>query len=140
MAWLSSGCSVFYPKPALAADNLKNAMLFTRLHLRTTPQTTQAVLDSAPQLRNTFLLGHLNNVLIFDTDHEQHVAHVNAVLDMLRGKDIKADIELCAFHKPSWTEAGFYIDPIGKDGQQAFLVTLREHLAPDALAAIDREL
>jgi hypothetical protein len=59
---------------------------------------------------------------------------------MLMGKDMNADIELCAFNKPSWTAAGFYIDPLGKDGQQAFMIVLREHFAPETLAAIDRKL
>lgn len=136
----SSVASVFYPDSASAADNLKNATLFTRIHIRATPQDAQDALNSAPQLRNTFLLGHLSDVLIFDNDKEQHITHVSAVLEMLRGKDMKADIELCAFDKPSWTEAGFHIDPVGKDGQQAFMIVLREHLAPDTLAAIDRKL
>src|ERR1700712_2921909 len=91
----SEVASVFYPDPASAADNLKNATLFTRIHIRATPQAARDALNSAPQLRNTFVLGYLSDVLIFDNDKEQHTTHVRAVLEMLRGKDMKADIELC---------------------------------------------
>ncbi|TEY87349.1 hypothetical protein BOTCAL_0003g00290 [Botryotinia calthae] len=142
----NSGASVFYPSLPSAAENLKNATLFTRLHIRATPQVAQQAIDSTPTLRNTFLLVHLNDVLIFDTEKEAHIVHVSAVLKMLEEKGMKADINLCAFDKPDWTSAGFYIDPIGNEnenragGKQAFMIVLREHLTEEALAAIDRKL
>lgn len=52
---------------------------------------------------------------------------------MLRDNDLKADIRHCSFDKPSWAEAGFHINPIMAAGKVAFMVVLREHLAPDAL-------
>lgn len=143
----NSGASVFYPSPPSAAENLKNASLFTRLHIRATPQVAQQAINSTPTLRNTFLLGHLNDVLIFDTEKGAHITHVKAVLKMLEEKGMTADINLCAFDKPDWTSAGFHIDPIGNEnenkggrGKQAFMVVLREHLTEEALAAIDRKL
>jgi hypothetical protein len=78
--------------------------------------------------------------LIFDNNKEDHEAHVKEVLEMLRSKNMKADLPLCAFDKPSWAEAGFHIDPVGTDDQGAFMVVLREHLALDAIAAVDRAL
>ena len=59
---------------------------------------------------------------------------------MLRDKDMKANIRLCVFNKPNQTEAGFYIDLVNKDGQQAFMIILKKHLAPDVLKAINRKL
>jgi hypothetical protein len=135
----SSRATIFYPTPGAAAENLQNATLFTRIYIRTTPQVVADALEKSPHLTNTFLLGHYNNVLVFDRVQEEHTTHVRAVLQMLRDKGLKADIDHCAFDKPSWAGAGFYIDPIKAAGKVAFMVVLREHLAPDALAEVDRE-
>jgi hypothetical protein len=135
----SSGATIFYPIPEAAAENLQTATLFTRIYIRTTPQVVADALKKSPHLTNTFLLGHYNNVLVFDRVKEEHMTHVRAVLQMLRDKDLKADIDHCAFDKPSCAEAGFYIDPIRTAGKVAFMVVLKEHLAPGALAVIDQE-
>ncbi|KAL9022954.1 MAG: hypothetical protein Q9196_007452 [Gyalolechia fulgens] len=79
-----TGVSVFYPDPVQAAINLKNATIFTRINIIATPQTVRAALESTSVLQNTFCLGHLNNVLIFDGDTQEHTLHVRAVLQMLR--------------------------------------------------------
>ncbi|KAL9576151.1 MAG: hypothetical protein Q9212_007341 [Teloschistes hypoglaucus] len=125
----NTGVSVFYPSPASAGTNLKNATLFTRINIIASPEVTKAALESTPTLQNTFCLGHLNNVLIFDNDGEEHTSHVSAVLEMLVARDLKAYIHGCAFDKASWTDAGFQFDNAGRE---AFMVVLREHLAPDA--------
>ncbi|KAL8692041.1 MAG: hypothetical protein Q9218_002850 [Villophora microphyllina] len=96
-----SGVSVFYPHVAQAATNLKNATLFTRINVIASPETVKTALESTPTLLNTFCLGHLNNVLVFDSDREQHVPHVCTLLNMMRDKGLKADIDLCAFDKPN---------------------------------------
>ncbi|KAI4157935.1 MAG: hypothetical protein L6R39_000567 [Caloplaca ligustica] len=131
----NSGVSVFFPTPVQAATNLQNATLFTRLNARATPQAVKAALESTPTLRNTFCLGHLNNVLIFGSNGEDHCTHVRAVLQMMRDKGMTADIHKCAFTKPKWDDAGFHIERVRGDGE-AFMVVLREHLAPDALAGL----
>jgi hypothetical protein len=46
---------------------------------------------------------------------------------MLSAKDMKTDLKCCAFIKPSSSEAGFHIEPIG-ESQQAFMVVLREDM------------
>jgi hypothetical protein len=74
----SSVASIFYSKSASAADNLKNATLFTRIHIRATPQAAQDALNSAPQLRNTFLFVNLSDILVFEKDKEQHETNVAA--------------------------------------------------------------
>lgn len=132
--------SVFAPASAAAADNLRNAARYTRIHIIATPEVARDALNSTPRLKNTFLLGHLSDVLVFDKNEEEHTAHVSAVLEMLRGKGLKADINHCSFDKKNWMEAGFHIEPIGGDGRHAFMVVLREHLAPDALRSIGRSL
>ena len=40
---------------------------------------------------------------------------------------MKTDLKCCAFIKPSSSEAGFHIEPIG-ESQQAFMVVLREDM------------
>lgn len=130
--------SVFYPHHRSAADSLKSANLFTRVHIRATPEAAKIAVESTPQLRNTFCLLHHNDVLVFDKAKEDHITHTRAVLQMLRDKNMKADIDRCAFDKETWGEAGFHIDPLS-DGE-AFMIILREHLADDALASIDRTL
>ncbi|KAL8769236.1 MAG: hypothetical protein Q9209_004737 [Squamulea sp. 1 TL-2023] len=129
----NSGVSVFYPSPVRAATNLTNATIFTRINIIADPQVVQAALESTPALQNTFCLGHLNNILVFDGDKDNHTSHVRTVLQMLTDKSLKADIHGCAFNKDSWVEAGFHIEPVGGNGQKAFMVVLREHCAPGAL-------
>ena len=84
-------------------------------------------------ISSTFCLGHYNDILIFDIKKELHEAHVKSVLQMLEDNGLKADIKRCAFDKPGWAEAGFHIQPVSQQhGKQAFMVLLREHLAPEA--------
>jgi hypothetical protein len=45
---------------------------------------------------------------------------------------MKASLQSCAFDKPTWANAGFYIEEGGKEGQGAFMVILMEYLAPEA--------
>lgn len=56
---------------------------------------------------------------------------------MLLDKDLRADNEKCAFNKRTWAEVGFHIDPVRRGGKVAFMVAIREHLTPDALAMVD---
>ncbi|KAI4111171.1 MAG: hypothetical protein LQ345_006860 [Seirophora villosa] len=124
----STGISLFYPSVAQAATNLRDATIFTRINLLETPEHVAITLESTPALLNQFCLGHLNNVLIFSRDEQEHMAHVQAVLQAISDKGIRADIDKCAFHKANWAEAGFQISPVGRNDQGAFMVVLREHI------------
>lgn len=126
-------CSVFYPSSTAACQRLKNATLFTRISVRSTPEEVKRGIESTPGISNTFCLLHFNDVLIFDIKKEVHTTHVRSVLQMLRDKDLKAAIERSTFFQPGWAEAGFQISPVGKkDGQECFMVLLRDHIAPEA--------
>lgn len=127
--------SIFRPTTASAADNLKNATRYSRVHLSAKPEAAKEALEKAPHLQDTFVLCHLSEVLIFDNDSEEHAAHVKAVFEMSRVNGMKADPELCSLDEPTWTKVGFHIEQISKDAQPAFLVVLREHLTPETLAA-----
>lgn len=126
-----SGATVFYPEPQVAAQMLQAATVFTRINVRATSETVMEALNRSPHLQNTFLLGHLNNILVFDADQEEHTTHVKAVLQMLTDEKLKADIKLCAFTKPSWVEAGFRIEVIQTIPDTAFMILLSEHLQVD---------
>jgi len=134
---IPSAATIFFPALPAAAQNLQTATLFTRIHIRATPQIVKDALENTPNLKQSFLLGHHSDVLVFDRVEEEHVTHVRALLQMLRDKDLKADLEKCAFNKKTWAEAGFHIDPVQGRGKVAFMVVLREHLTPDALAMVD---
>ncbi|KAL8954668.1 MAG: hypothetical protein Q9193_007146 [Seirophora villosa] len=120
--------SLFYPSVAQPATNLQEATIFTRINLLETPENVATNLESAPALHKQFCLGHLNNVLIFSRDEEEHTAHVLAVMQVFLDKGMRADIDKCALHMASWTEAGFQISPVVRDDQGAFVVVLREHI------------
>ena len=129
----SAPASIFYPSSAAASTRLKKATFFTRLGIRATPEVVKHVLESTAGISNTFCLGHYNDILVFDVKKDLHEAHVKSVLQMREDNHLKADIERCAFDKPGWAEAGFHIQPVSKQhGKQAFMVLLREHLAPEA--------
>lgn len=119
--------SVFYPTPVQAAINLRNATLFTRINVRADPQRVNAAFAATPNVQNTFSLGHLSDILVFDSAKPQHTAHVKAVLQMLRDNKLYMDTKRCAFDKPSWTEAGFHIEPVGEKGE-CFMVLLKEQI------------
>ena len=125
--------SIFSPSSAAAATFLKKATFFTRLGIRATPEVVKHVLESTTGISNTFCIEHFNEILVFDINKNLHVTHVTRVMQMLEDNNLKADIERCAFEKPSWAEAGFHIKPVSQQrGNQAFIVLLREHLAPEA--------
>lgn len=89
---MSSVATVFYPSGPQAATNLKNATLFTRLNILAAPAAVSAMLDRNQQIRNTFCLGHYNDVLIFGTETEAHQENVRTVLQMLRDENTKANL------------------------------------------------
>lgn len=128
---VQTGASVFYPSPPQAATRLKNATIFTRIHVLTTPLELKVALDGSPNIRNTFCVGHYSDVLVFDIVKEAHTTHVRAVLQMMKDRDLRSDIDRCAFNKPNWKEAGFYIQTVGPE-KEAFMILLREDMAPDA--------
>ncbi|KAI4166613.1 MAG: hypothetical protein LQ343_007908, partial [Gyalolechia ehrenbergii] len=107
----NTGVSLFYPTPAQAATNLENAKIFTRIYVLATSENVKTALESTPTVQNIFCLGHLNNILVFDDEKEEHWVHVRAVLQMLKDKGLTADAHRCAFTKASWAEAGFQISP-----------------------------
>lgn len=78
--------------------------------------------------------------MVFDNDKDQHFTHVDDLLQTIGEKDMKCDIDYTAFDKPNWREAGFHIESIGKNGQRAFMIVLRENLAPDAIESIEKKL
>lgn len=123
-------------------NNLKNANFYTRIHVLADDQAVRDALSSTPALRNTTsLLTHYSDVLLFHHDEQQHITDMRALLQMLQDRDIQVDIDLCAFSKPSWTEAGFYIrERAGFDGRRSFKIILREKLTEKELEAIDRRL
>jgi len=133
---MATGASVFYPDQPQAAANLKNASIFTRINVTAAPSAVKAALDSSPDIRNTFCLAHYSDVLIFNDANEEHRTHVRAVLQMLQDRGMKANLKRCAFTKPSWAEAGFQIEALGGEGKQAFMVLLREQIAPEALDGV----
>lgn len=126
--------SVFYPSSPAAATRLKKANLFTRLSVIATPDVVKQALDTTAGLSNTFCLSHYNDILVFDINKEAHTSHIKTILQMLKDKGLQANIHRCAFYKPGWAEAGFHIAPVAKpqDGKQAFMVLLRDHVAPEA--------
>ena len=130
---MHTGATVFYPSNSQAAKNLKNATFFTRINIIAAPSAVTAMLERTHQIQNTFCYGHYNDVLVFDAERAAHTEHVRAVLQMLQDGDTKANIRLCAFNKPTWADAGFHIEEIQNNGKVAFMVVLREHLAPDTL-------
>ena len=124
--------TVFYPADPKAAENLKTATIFTRINIQATPQKVNEMFANSPNLSNTFCLGHLSDVLLFDVVEADHIPHVRTLLQSLIEKGMKADITRCAFNKPSWANAGFHIVPVGGPDKQAFMVLLRENIAPEA--------
>ena len=129
----SAPASVFYPSSAAASTRLKKATFFTRLGIRATPEIVKRLLETTTGISNTFCLGHYNDILVFDMKKDLHEAHVKSVLQMLKDNNLKADLGRCAFDKPGWAEAGFHIEPVSQQhGKQAFMVLLREHVAPEA--------
>ena len=123
--------TVFYPADPKAAENLKSATIFTRINIRATPQKVNEILNS-PSISNTFCLGHLNDVLLFDVLEAEHTPHIRALLLLLTEKSMKADIPHCAFNQSSWANAGFHIEPLSGRGNQAFMVLLRENIGSEA--------
>ena len=66
----------------------------------------------------------------FDAGEKDHVTHVQAVLTVFRDGQMKADIDHREFYKPSWEEAGFKVQAVGRTTKKAFMIIPREHIAP----------
>ena len=124
--------TVFFPEDPQAAENLKAATIFTRINIRATPQEVNEMFAHSPSISFTFCLGHLNDVLLFDVVEADHIPHVRTLLQSLQEKGMKANLQRCAFNQSSWANAGFHIQPLSAPGKKAFMVVLRENIAPEA--------
>ena len=131
--------SVFYPSEAQAAYNLKNATQFSRINIRASFEDVKNALSATPSINNTFCFAHRNDLIVFDNDTEHHRHHLDTIFGkMLEPNGMTVDADHCAFGESTWTEAGFYIKPLGEE-KKAFMVALQEVIEPEKEESMEPE-
>ena len=82
--------------------------------LTNAPATFQAYINNALRgLVNDFCIVYLNDILIFSKSEEEHLQHLELVIERLRRAELYANAKKCSFFKPNVEFLGFIID---KDG------------------------
>lgn len=105
------------------ADNLKRATIYTRFAINGTTKCLTEGLRETPVLKNTFLLPHLNKILVFDNDPKVHAEHMEAIEQAFRDWWFRCRSGSCR-RSTNWRDAGFRIDELGGT-KPRFMVILR---------------
>lgn len=121
-SYLPTNVSVSCPADQSTYDNIKNATLFTRLHLNHALPVVAAMLDKTPAVEQNWCMAHQNIILVFDCDKEAHVSHVRIVLQAIIDNNMTADIDGCVFYAPDAAKAGFVLDVVGTGEKRAIMV------------------
>ncbi|EXJ73083.1 uncharacterized protein A1O5_04232 [Cladophialophora psammophila CBS 110553] len=115
--------SVFCPVDTSAYDNIEDATLWTRITTRHTHQEMVVALNTAPAVKQTFCLTHLNVILVFTVgDEDTHTQHVRTVLQMCQDNNMKANLQACVFNAPDAEKAGFRFEKVGSGDNRALIV------------------
>ena len=78
------------------------------------PATFQAYIHQALSgLLDDFVVVYLDDILIFSKNEEEHIKHVQEVLERLRKHNLYAKLSKCQFHKKQVKFLGFLV---GKNG------------------------
>ena len=59
------------------------------------------------------LRGHLDDVIVYSANPEEHVTHVRTILAVLRQHQLYAKIQKCEFSKEEMTFVGFLVSKSG---------------------------
>ena len=82
--------------------------------LTNAPATFQALInDTLKDYLGDFVLAYLDDILIYSETYEEHVEHVQKVLQKLQERDLPLKLSKCEFHKQKIAFLGYQISTEG---------------------------
>lgn len=82
--------------------------------LTNAPATFQAMINNALREHlDKFVVAYLDDILVYSNSLEEHVRHVNTILQCLDKYDLRLKPEKCEFHKQEVPFLGFHIGTHG---------------------------
>jgi hypothetical protein len=109
--------------------------------LTNAPATFQALVnDTLRGKLDICVVVYLDDILVFSMTHEQHTKDVKWVLDRLREKDLKAQLEKCEFHKTEVSFLGFKVGRNGVSMQEDKTAAIRDWAAPTKVKEVQEFL
>ncbi|POR33758.1 Uncharacterized protein TPAR_06067 [Tolypocladium paradoxum] len=111
---VETNVAVWSPALPTAFDKARDATIFTRLGTRHSHQELKAAFEATPDVDQTFCLSVNNVVLVFSASQDEHTMHCRKVLQMLRDRSMRADIDDCVFNSAKSIEAGIRLEQVGQ--------------------------
>jgi hypothetical protein len=69
--------------------------------------------DVFREILDDFVVCYLDDILVFSKNEEEHISHVQLVLEKLRTARLYAKLEKCLFHQPQVKFLGYIISGEG---------------------------
>ena len=114
--------SVFYPADPTAMPNARNAQFFTRIGNWHSSEQLRSAFEATPSVKQTFCCSVNNVILVFSATLNGHHDHVRAILEMLRARSMRANLQDCVFDANRSVDAGVRLEPVGAEGKLFMVV------------------
>ena len=89
--------------------------------------------DILRPLSNSFVVVYLDDILIFNQSWEEHLHHIQQVLQTLRKHKLCANLEKCTFGMTQFQYMGYIINEQGVHVDLAKIQVIRDWPAPTTL-------
>ncbi|MBW0572725.1 hypothetical protein O181_112440 [Austropuccinia psidii MF-1] len=92
--------------------------------------------DTFQYLLDVYVVGYLDDIMVFSKSEEEHVTHVSTILSRLRAKNLFAKASKCLFHVSSVEYLGYVVSSEGLKGDQAKVQQILNWPPPRNLKAL----
>jgi len=110
---VETNVAVWSPVLPTAFEKARDATIFTRLGTPHSHKELKAAFEATPDVDQTFCLSVNNVILVFSASRDEHTMHCRTVLQMLRDRSMRADINDCVFNSVKSTDAGIRLEQVG---------------------------
>jgi hypothetical protein len=110
---VETNVAVWSPVLPTAFEKARDAAIFTRLGTPHSHKELKVAFEATPDVDQTFCLSVNNVILVFSASHDEHTMHCRTVLQMLRDRSMRADINDCVFDSAKSTDAGIRLEQVG---------------------------
>ena len=104
--------------------------------LRNAPATFQRIMDKLLKSHSRFTQAYLDDVIVFSDTFEEHLQHVQTVMDALNEEGFLLRLSKCFFTMPEVEYLGHYVGRNGIRMNEKKLMEIRKYLVPKTVKEV----